>query len=455
MLPQFGYIVAQAGADSRPPPSQLMYAHARSPPPPSSAQQQHQNQPTHVASLTNVKGTQATYNNAPVQHQNPPNAVPPPSTRHHQVAGTLSSSSQSPHLQQHHLYQSHPSVTAPPFTYSTSVTPPMSVNGAAATTEYHTQYYSSNYAMESFRPPLPQPPPPSQTQTSTASPWPPHDPASIWQAPSPHSMYSSRQPPDVVTPLPPPAPPPPLIIKQAYEHVKPPPPTRWHQEDTLDLNDSKMLRRLRDCTDLMSWMDHEFWEQKDEVYQDKHQALQKELKSLQEGDHAVFQERVADLELIRDQAIESALCFETYQQTMAKQDLDLNLMEIENEFKIEERYLNEVIMQVIDEHRKQIKEDRGNDIDAVDSEGIFEEVYERIQQKKHLRKRTTLMNGDRASPAGSRQETSSRGRRLKNTTVAPHNINAPMTAKEEDDVETEYLAMKGVIPKRNTTNARR
>ncbi|ORZ17837.1 hypothetical protein BCR42DRAFT_412603 [Absidia repens] len=453
MLPQFGYIVAQAGADSRPPPSQLMYTHARSPPPPSSAQQQHQNQPTHGASLANATGTQATYNNAPAQHQNAPNAVPAPSTRHHQAAGTLSSS-QSPHRQQHHLYQSQPSVTAPPFTYSTSVTPPVSVNGAA-TTEYHTQYYSSNYAMESFRPP---PPRPSQTQTSAAaSPWQPHDPASlsssIWQAPSPHTMYSSQQP-DVATTMPPPAPPPPLIIKQAYEHAKPPP-ARWDQEETLDAHDRKMLRRLRDCNDLTSWMDREFCEQKDEVYQEKHQALQKELKSLQEGDHALFQERLADLELIRDQTIDSALCFETYQQTIAKQDLDLNLMEIENEFKIEERYLKEVIMLVIDEHRKQIKDDRGNDIDAVDIEGLFEEVYERIQQKKHLRKRTTLANGDRASPAGSRHETSSRGRRLKNTTVAPHNINAPMTAKEEDDVETEYLAMKGMISKRNTTNSRR
>lgn len=55
------------------------------------------------------------------------------------------------------------------------------------------------------------------------------------------------------------------------------------------------------------------------------------------GDHAAFQELVTDLEIIRDQTIESALCFENYQMTMTKQDLDLDVMLIEEEFKVKEK----------------------------------------------------------------------------------------------------------------------
>ncbi|KAI8086703.1 uncharacterized protein BX664DRAFT_236784, partial [Halteromyces radiatus] len=122
-------------------------------------------------------------------------------------------------------------------------------------------------------------------------------------------------------------------------------------KDTLETNDSKMFRRLREYNDLMTWMDNEFWEQNDEVYTEKLQALQKELQSIQD-------EMVTDLEMIRDQTIENALCFEYYQLTMTKQEFDLDVMMIEDEFQNEMHHLNDVLMLVIDEHRKQIKEDR-------------------------------------------------------------------------------------------------
>ncbi|KAI8333552.1 hypothetical protein BC941DRAFT_110710 [Chlamydoabsidia padenii] len=158
---------------------------------------------------------------------------------------------------------------------------------------------------------------------------------------------------------------------------------------------------------------------------------------------------VADLELIRDQTIESALSFKNYQMTMTKQGFDLDVMLIEDEYKTDSQHLTELLALVIDEHRKQIKDDR-EATNYLDTTAIFQEVYERIQQKQNHRKR---IGGDRSSSP--RQETSSRGRRLKNTTVAPHNINAPLSSKEEEDIEAEYLAMKGVLPKRNGAASRR
>ncbi|KAI8343685.1 Sds3-like-domain-containing protein [Chlamydoabsidia padenii] len=191
-------------------------------------------------------------------------------------------------------------------------------------------------------------------------------------------------------------------------YIKQPP--RWHKETLSEPAEPKILRRLREYNYLMTWMDNEFWEQNEEMYQEKIQSLQKELKTIQEGDHAVFQELVTDLEIIRDQTIESALCFENYQMTMTKQDFDLDVMLIEEEYKSDSQHLDEVLLLVIDEHRKQIRDDR-EDTDRLDIDGIFQDAFTRVQQKQ-------------------------------NTTVPPHNINAPLTSKEEDDIESEYMAMK-------------
>lgn len=46
---------------------------------------------------------------------------------------------------------------------------------------------------------------------------------------------------------------------------------------------------------------------------------------------------VADLELIRDQTISNALCFENYQMTVTKQGFDLDVMLIEDEYKVKSR----------------------------------------------------------------------------------------------------------------------
>ncbi|CAO3587344.1 unnamed protein product [Absidia cylindrospora] len=356
----------------------------------------------------------------------------------------------------------------PPPSSSMGAPPPISPGNQQKTTPYSSMSSTNVYQHQQQQHNGP-PPPSAKTTTATAAhdihhhhgglPPPPLPPtATSAAAPAASSTTHHRH--YVMAPLPSTndimttkdAP-----IYGSSVHVKQQPPstTRWNQDDTSGLNEPKMFRRLREYNELMAWMDNEFWEQNDEVYQEKLQSLQKELKSIQEGDHAAFQELVTDLEIIRDQTIESAMCFENYQMTMTKQDLDLDVMLIEEEFKNDSQHLNEVIMLVIDEHRKQIKDDR-EDTDELDTNGIFREAYTRIQQKRNLRKRTTHhihANGDRPSP--SRQETSSRGRRLKNTTVPPHNINAALTAKEEDDVESEYMAMKGVLPKRNGGISRR
>ncbi|KAI9307399.1 hypothetical protein BJ944DRAFT_158133, partial [Cunninghamella echinulata] len=187
-----------------------------------------------------------------------------------------------------------------------------------------------------------------------------------------------------------------------YDHPPPPPPS----SSSSSYRESKMLNKLREYNDIMNWMDNEFWEQNEEVYQEKLQSLQKELKSIQD-------DIVSDLEIIRDQTIQNALCFEDYQLLMTRQELELNTMVIEEEYQNEMDHLNEVVMSVIDEHRRQIKEDREYS-NKLDIKGIFNDAYAKIKHKRGLRKRTNnyniLNSGDKGSPRS--ETTTSRGRRL-------------------------------------------
>ncbi|ORX43196.1 hypothetical protein DM01DRAFT_1202294 [Hesseltinella vesiculosa] len=136
---------------------------------------------------------------------------------------------------------------------------------------------------------------------------------------------------------------------------------------------------------------------------------------------------------------------------MTRQDYELNTLMIEEEYQLETNHLTEAIMGVIDDCRKSIKDDR-DDADAIDIHSIFQDAYARLKQKRSLRKRTAMHHHSdhRGSPA----RLESRGRRQKNT-PAPHNIHAPLSTKEEDEVENDFLQMKGISPKRNGNPSRR
>ncbi|KAI8973727.1 hypothetical protein BDF20DRAFT_883834 [Mycotypha africana] len=53
--------------------------------------------------------------------------------------------------------------------------------------------------------------------------------------------------------------------------------------EPIEAVESKMLRKMREFNDLITWMDNEFWEQCDEIYREKLQSLQEEIKTIQDG----------------------------------------------------------------------------------------------------------------------------------------------------------------------------
>ncbi|KAG0172743.1 hypothetical protein DFQ28_007451 [Apophysomyces sp. BC1034] len=218
--------------------------------------------------------------------------------------------------------------------------------------------------------------------------------------------------------------------------------SRWHDESPIDeLNGTQMYRRLQEYNDLMTWMDNEFWEQSEEIYREKLQSLQEELRHIQEGTHSGFKEVLSDLEHKREQSIADAECFMEYQLTFAEQQYDQDMATVEDEYENERRNLHDTLMSAMEERRKQIKEDKDEGI--TDIEELFREAYSRVSHRRTLRKRTPF---DKLSNGTSTRPETTRRRQVR--TSSPHNINAQPTTKEEEELEADFMSMKGILPAR-------
>ncbi|KAI8997412.1 Sds3-like protein [Pilobolus umbonatus] len=200
-----------------------------------------------------------------------------------------------------------------------------------------------------------------------------------------------------------------------------------------------MLRHIREFNDLMSWMDTEFWEQCDEIYQEKLQSLQEEVIAIQQGTHSAFKEIMADIEIRREQTIQNAEYFRNYELTLTKKQFEQDLALLDKEYESEKHNLHDMVLQSIEDKRKQIKEDK--DDTPFQIEDLFRDAYSRISSRRNLRKRNGMDRNSSSSP--SRQE-----RRRYNRPTIPHNIHAQPTSTEEDELESEFLTMKGGVSTR-------
>ncbi|KAL0077556.1 Sds3-like-domain-containing protein [Phycomyces blakesleeanus] len=211
--------------------------------------------------------------------------------------------------------------------------------------------------------------------------------------------------------------------------------TRWGQDESTDVNQDKVLRRLHEFNDLITWMDREFWEQSEKIYQEKLKSLQEELQSIQEGTHSAFKEVVSDLEHKREKTIQDATYFSTYQLLFAKKQYDKDMAAVDGEYEKEQNTLHDTLMATIEDRRKQIKEDKEDSEDSK-TQDIFKDAYARISHKRSLRRRTPFDRQNNMSP--SRHES----RRRQNRISTPHNIHATPTSKEEEELASEFMSMK-------------
>ncbi|KAI8071725.1 Sds3-like-domain-containing protein [Gongronella butleri] len=201
------------------------------------------------------------------------------------------------------------------------------------------------------------------------------------------------------------------------------------------------LDQLNEWNQVVSWMDHEFWEQREQLYQDKLVMLQDELASLQTDTHETFNVLVGDLDMGRSKTIHDAECFLKYQLEWMDQVYQEEVRLIEEEYNTERRHLHDTLMAVIEDRKKQIKEERDDGFDLKD---LFKEAYARVTNKRSLRRRAA---------EASRNETR---KRQKNQNTDGH-----AAIKEEEELEDEFMLMKKMadallnIPQSAKRNPRR
>ncbi|ORY91243.1 hypothetical protein BCR43DRAFT_101592 [Syncephalastrum racemosum] len=163
-------------------------------------------------------------------------------------------------------------------------------------------------------------------------------------------------------------------------------------------------------------------------------------------------EEVADLEKEREKRVSDAQCFMTYQITALKTRISLEITTLEDEYETERHSLYDVIMQTIEDRRKQVREDRENDLDAAE---LFHDAYTRLHNhRRNLRKRNQL-HLDRSQHNGSpsRHEHSRRRQNRQNTM---YNIHATPGVKEQEELDQDLADILGVEPgnsKRQTSSA--
>ncbi|KAI8098036.1 uncharacterized protein B0P05DRAFT_461075, partial [Gilbertella persicaria] len=172
-----------------------------------------------------------------------------------------------------------------------------------------------------------------------------------YNSPPPPSPFYSRQPSPSSQPLLPPPSFLPNMIK--YQPVLPSLMDQHKKKDWFEKPkkyEQEPLDTRQDYHDLMTCLDNEFWEQADEIYQEKLMNLQNELVLLQK-------ELIADYELQREKSIQQAECFMKYQISFIEQYFDQDLSALEDEYENERKHLQDTLMTSIEDKRKQIKED--------------------------------------------------------------------------------------------------
>ncbi|CAO3643064.1 unnamed protein product [Mucor hiemalis] len=372
MLPQIGFIVAQAGADSHTLP-------VTAPPPPA----------VPSASASSL---------APLLHSKP---------FHFGHSNTGSSNSSNMSTSDVGYY--HNKYTTSPY-YSRRPTPPPSQHAILPTT--------STTPRLPPPPPLhgvtPPPPPPPQTSFlyNNSTPPPPPPPNDIMpkgftsvldtkkkkELSSPWYRHQPTPPTNTITTTPYYARHSSMIeVEPSEDHII----TKWH-EPKIASNTSR--QEVKEFNDLMTWMDNEFWEQADEIYQEKLSNLQNELVHLQKGTHSAFREMIADYEFKREKTIKDAECFMKYEISFIEQCFHQDMNALQDEYETERKHLQDTLITSIEDKRRQIKDDTEDNNDNEDAGNhSSSNSNNNARSKRNLRKRNADTTTLKTEPLSKRR----------------------------------------------------
>lgn len=176
---------------------------------------------------------------------------------------------------------------------------------------------------------------------------------------------------------------------------------------------------------------------------------------------------MTDIELKREQAIEYAEYYKNYELSLTKHQYDYETRIIQDEYENERLNLHDMVLQSIEEKKKQIKEEREDAIENFDIKDLFRDAYLKVKNKRNLRSKRSAAaaaassaasalaasggggneRSDRernasASPSSRHNELGTSRRRGQNRQSTPYNIHSSPSNAEEEELESEFINMK-------------
>jgi hypothetical protein len=154
---------------------------------------------------------------------------------------------------------------------------------------------------------------------------------------------------------------------------------------------------------------------------------------------------MTDIELKRQQSIEYAEYYKNYELSLSKNQYEHEKSILQDEYENERLNLHDMVLQSIEEKKKQIREDK-EDATDFDIQDLFRDAYLKVNNKRNLRsKRKDYSNYESSrnpSASPSRVDTTGSKRSRQNRQSTPHNIHSAPSTIEEEELESEFINMK-------------
>ncbi|CAI2165496.1 1988_t:CDS:10 [Funneliformis geosporum] len=127
-----------------------------------------------------------------------------------------------------------------------------------------------------------------------------------------------------------------------------------HRETVVD---QKKEKKRQEILDRIEKLQKEFINKKDEIFKDSIRQIDYDIRTMREGTHPEYEERLQQLIDKREQTLEKARFYRDYRLGCVERMFDAEKRQVEDDYMLEKQGLKEQMLADMDERRKKLKED--------------------------------------------------------------------------------------------------
>ncbi|KAI9496927.1 Sds3-like-domain-containing protein [Zychaea mexicana] len=134
----------------------------------------------------------------------------------------------------------------------------------------------------------------------------------------------------------------------------------WYEGHTEGATDSRKQKKRKEYSTRLDKINLDFMDNKDRIYADKSNAIQKEIKQVHNHTHTSYVEGVAELERVRTTTIKEGRLFQQYQEQVTDTQFKQEISHAEEEYMAEKQEMREKLFATLEEKRRKLKEEKDN-----------------------------------------------------------------------------------------------